>query len=334
MNLTESLQKKIDSKTKPLGSLGTLEKIALKIGEIQNTLTPTLSNPMIMVFAADHGLTEEGISSFPKAVTYQMVMNFVGGGAAINVFCRQNCIGMRIIDAGVDFQFPGNSTIVNAKIGNGTKNILKEPAMSVETCLKAIRKGRELVKNEHDKDCNIIGFGEMGIGNTSSAALLMHKFTGIAIDNCIGRGTGLDDAGLQNKKEVLKKCAEKYHIKDPIEIMATFGGFEIAMMCGAMLEAHKLGMVLLIDGFIATSALLAAKNIDNAVLDNCIFCHTSNEQGHSLMLEYLKAEPLLNLGLRLGEGTGAAMAYPIVKSAITFLNEMASFDDAHVSNKS
>ncbi len=333
MSLQEDIQRKIDLKTKPLGSLGKLEKLAMKIAEIQQTLSPSLKNPLMLVFAADHGLTDEGISPFPKEVTYQMVMNFIRGGAAISVFCKHNAIALKVIDAGVDFDFPGTNSITNAKIGKGTKNILQEPAMTVETCLKAMRKGREIMKSEFDKGSNIVGFGEMGIGNTSSAALLMSRFTGIPIEQCVGRGTGLDDQGLLKKKEILKKCIDKYSYKDPVEILATFGGFEIAMMCGAMLEAQKLGMVLLIDGFIATSALLAAQKIDNAVLDNCIFCHESDEQGHKLMLEYLKAEPLLNLGMRLGEGTGAALAYPIVKAAVAFLNEMASFEEAHVSNK-
>ncbi len=330
--MKEELQKKIDLKTKPIGSLGKLEEIALKIGQIQNSLTPTLTKPTMLVFAGDHGLTEEGISPFPKEVTFQMVMNFIHGGAAINVFCRQNGIDLKVIDAGVDYEFDPKLPLIHAKVANGTNNILKEPAMSVELCQKAITKGRELAYDEFEEGSTIIGFGEMGIGNTSSAALLIHKFTGNEIEMCVGRGTGLDDAGVQYKKEILKKASAKYNISSPLEILATFGGYEIAMMCGAMLGAKEKNMILMIDGFIATSALIAAYNLNNNILENCIFCHLSDENAHKLALDYLKVTPILDLGMRLGEGTGAAVAFPIIKSAVTFLNEMASFDDAGVSN--
>ncbi len=331
--IEQDLQRKIDLKTKPLGSLGSLETIALKIGKIQKTLTPSLSRPTIIVFAGDHGLTEEGVSPFPKEVTYQMVMNFINGGAAINVFCRQNNIELKVVDAGVDFDFPMELDLIHAKIAYGTKNIIKEPAMTTDICNRAMDKGRQIVKDQFEKGCNIIGFGEMGIGNTSSAALLMNKFTGIPIEECTGRGTGHDNEGLKKKIEILKIASEKYKVTEPTEVLATYGGLEIAMMCGAYLEARKNGMIILIDGFISTSALLSAFSIDSSVLDNSIFCHVSEESGHKLMLDYLKAKPLLNIGMRLGEGTGAAVAYPIVKAAVSFLNEMASFEDAKVSNK-
>lgn len=332
MNISAQIKQKIDQKTKPLGSLGELESLALKIATIQNTTNPLLNRPVMLVFAADHGLCAEGISSFPKEVTFQMVLNFVNGGAAINVFCKQNNIELKVVDAGVDYQFPAELPIVHAKIARGTHNILKEPAMSVETCLKAVRKGRELCKIEFENGSNIIGFGEMGIGNSSSAALLMHKYTRIPIDECVGNGAGQNTEGINRKLEILRLCSNRYQLKDPLEILAAYGGFEIAMMCGSMLEAQKLGMTILIDGFIATSALLAAKSIDEGVLQNCVFCHQSDEKGHLLMLQHLNAKPLLNLGMRLGEGTGAALAFPLVKSAVAFLNEMASFDQAQVSN--
>ncbi len=332
MDLKQKIQKKIDQKTKPLGSLGKLEDIALKISLIQNSLNPELKQPVHLVFAADHGLADEGISLYPKEVTAQMVLNFLTGGAAINVFCRQNNIDLKVVDAGVDYDFENHQGIIHCKIARGTNNILKAPAMTIEQCLQAVEKGKELVQKEHDKGTNIISFGEMGIGNTSSASLLLHKFTDIPIDDCVGAGTGLDDEQIKKKISVLKQAAAKYHPTEPEEILANFGGFEIAMMAGAILQAKENAMIIIIDGFIATSALLAAYKINADVLDNCIFSHQSNEKAHKLMLKYLKADALLNLNLRLGEGTGAVLAYPIIKSAVLFLNEMASFDDAGVSN--
>ncbi len=331
--MKEILQRKIDLKTKPLGSLGKLEKVALKIGLIQNTLSPELKKPTHIVFAGDHGLSDEGVSLYPKEVTTQMVLNFLNGGAAINVFCRQNNINLKIVDAGVDYDFPAESNLIHAKIAKGTKNILKEPAMSMELCQQAMNKGREIVNTEFESGCNVISFGEMGIGNTSAASLLLHKYTGHPIEKCTGRGTGHDDKGLKKKIAILKNASLKYNITEPFEILATYGGLEIAMMCGAMLQAKSKGMTILVDGFITTSALLAAYKIDKSILDNCIFCHFSQENGHKYMLEYLGAEALVDLNMRLGEGTGAAVTYPIIKSAVLFLNEMASFEDAGVSNK-
>ena len=331
--MKEALQKKIDLKTKPIGALGKLEQIALKIGLAQNTLNPELKNPTMLVFAGDHGLTEEGVSPYPKEVSFQMVMNFLQGGAAINVFCRQNDINLKVVDAGVDFEFPKDSKLIHAKMGHGTKNMMKEPAMSLELCRETMDKGAELVNEEFKNGCNIIGFGEMGIGNTSSASLLMHKYTGKSIQECTGRGTGHDDAGLIKKTEILEKVAGLYDSNDPMEILATFGGFENTMMAGAMLQAARNNMIIMVDGFIATSALLAAYHQDNSILDYCVFTHVSDESGHKLMLEYLNVEAVVGLDMRLGEGTGAAVCYPIIKSAIAFLKEMASFEDAGVANK-
>ena len=333
MNLKEQLQHKIDFKTKPTGSLGLLENIALQIGSIQNTLSPEIKNPSLLVFAADHGLADEKISAYPKEVSYQMVLNFLGGGAAINVFCKQNDINLKIIDAGVDYKFPKDIGIIDAKIANGTKNMRQEPAMSIEECGAALQKGAEFVRKEAKSGCNTIAFGEMGIGNTSSSALLMNKFTSLDITSCTGKGTGIEDMALERKIRILKEISEKYDTQSPIEVLATFGGFEIAMITGAIIEAKKQGMIILVDGFIITAALLTASNFDNKVIENTIFCHQSGEKGHSLMLAYLKAKPILNLGLRLGEGTGAAIALPIIKSAVNFLNQMSSFEDAGVTNK-
>ncbi len=333
--LLEKLQHCINTKTKPIGSLGMLEEIAFKIGSIQNTLRPTLSKPTILVFAGDHGVVQKhAVSPFPQEVTSQMVFNFLQGGAAINVFCKQNNINLRIIDAGVNFDFKEIPNLIHAKIKYGTLDYTTAPAMSIEDCKQALKKGKELVTQQFSKNTNIIGFGEMGIGNTSSAALLMSFFTQISLEHCVGKGTGLDTEGVNTKLETLKKAQQKHtNIQTPIEALAAFGGFEIAMMAGAFLQAAALNMTILVDGFIVTSALLVAHAINPSVLEHCIFSHCSNEQGHLKMLQFLKADAILNIGLRLGEGTGAALAYPLVTSAVNFLNEMASFESANVSTK-
>ena len=326
----DQLQHKINTRTKPLGSLGKLEEIALKIGTIQQTLTPELRNPAILVFAADHGIADEGVSPCPKEITWQMVMNFVSGGAGINVFSRQHNICLRVIDAGVDYDFPQGINVENCKLARGTKNMLHEPAMSIDLCRQAMENGAKCVREEHERGCNVIGFGEMGIGNTSPASLLLHKFTGTPLEACVGRGAGHDDAGVQHKYNVLKKVSEKYNPKTPLEILATFGGLEIAMICGAVLEAKRLNMLIVADGFITSSAFLTAYEMQPDILDNVIFSHASGERGHKAMVDYMKGEPVLHLALRLGEGTGVALVYPILQSALVFLNEMASFDEAEV----
>jgi len=333
--IQQNIQHQIDNKTKPQGSLGDLESLALCIATIQQTTKPTLSNPRMLVFAADHGIANEGVSPFPQEVTYQMVLNFLNQGAAINVFTNQHDIGIKIIDAGVGKDFDPTLDIVNAKIDYGTASFLQGPAMTPEQCEQAIEAGAEQVKICHREGCNVIGFGEMGIANTSSSAILMHMFIGLPLDQCVGRGTGLDDKALEKKKEILQKAADNYKgNQDPLSVLRWFGGFEIAMMCGAFLQAAEAGMVILVDGFIATAALLTASQIAPEVKEYCVFCHQSDESGHKHMLEKLDARPVLKLNLRLGEGTGAALAYPIVQSAVKFLNEMASFEDAGVSNVS
>lgn len=333
MTIKEQLQHKIDFKTKPTGALGQLEEIALQLGLIQNTLSPELKKPTLLVFAADHGLADEGVSPYPKEVTWQMAMNFCTGGAAISVFCKQNGIDLKVIDAGVDFDFPADSPIINAKVAKGSKNMIKEPAMSIGECRLAMERGAEFVRKEAGGGCNIIGFGEMGIGNTSSSSLLMHRFLKLPIEECTGKGAGMIAEMLDHKTNVLKSVSEKYNPQTPEETLAIFGGLEIAMMVGAILEAKKLGLVILIDGFISTAATLSAIQFDASVRNNCLFCHASEERGHQLMLDSLNAKPILSLGMRLGEGSGAAVAYPVIKAAATFINEMASFEDAGVSNK-
>jgi nicotinate-nucleotide--dimethylbenzimidazole phosphoribosyltransferase len=332
--IEEQLQHKIDFKTKPLGALGTLEKIALQIGCLQNTLTPTLTNPTIMVFAADHGIANEGVSAYPQEVTFQMVMNFLQGGAAINVFAAQNNIDLKIIDAGVNFDFEPNEKLIDLKIGKGTKSFLADKAMSETQIMECIIAPHYTVKKLHEQGCNVIGFGEMGIGNTSSATMLMSNFCNLPIEQCVGRGTGLNDEQLNKKIEILKR-AKDFHgeITDPMQALQAFGGFEIAQICYAMQRAYDYNMVILVDGFIASAAFLVAYKTNPDILKNAIFCHLSDEYGHKNLLNYLGVEPLLKLGMRLGEGTGCAVAYPLIESAISFLNNMASFESAGVSNK-
>lgn len=332
--LKNKLQEKINSKTKPLGSLGYLEEIAMQIGLIQQTSSPTIKKPNIVVFAADHGIVKsKNVSQYPQEVTTQMVLNFLNGGAAINVFCKQNNIGLQIIDAGVNTDFPELKELINYKIAKGTTSYYQKKAMSLEQCKKAIDKGKKIVEKLHKNGTNCIGFGEMGIGNTSSASLLMSYFTKTDIKNCVGKGTGLTKKGILEKTAILSEVFKfhKPNINNPTDALATFGGYEIAMITGAFLKAAELRMTILVDGFIVSAALLVASAINKNVLDYCIFSHTSNEKGHKIMLQFLKAKPLLNLNLRLGEGTGSALAFPLVQSAVNFLNQMATFKSANVS---
>ncbi|BDS11187.1 nicotinate-nucleotide--dimethylbenzimidazole phosphoribosyltransferase [Aureispira anguillae] len=332
--LTTELQHKIDSKTKPLGALGTLEALALKIGNVQQTISPVLKHPTIVVFAGDHGVAKEGVSAYPPSVTHQMVLNFLNEGAAINVFCKQHNIALKIVDAGVNFDFPEHPLLISAKVGHGTQSFLKNKAMSSEQLQDCLNHGRRIVDKLSASGCNTIGFGEMGIANTSASALIMSTICQLPLEECVGRGTGVDDEQLQQKIRILKE-AQKNHpnLNNAYEVLQSFGGFEIAQICGAMLAAYEQQMLILVDGFIATNAFLVAKTINPKIQDNAVFCHLSDEHGHKNLLNYLEAEPLLKLGMRLGEGTGCAVAYPLLESAVTFLNEMASFESAGVSNK-
>ena len=335
-SLDAALLDKINNKTKPLGALGQLEQLALQIGRIQKTLTPALSNPQILVFAGDHGAAKAGVSAYPQDVTWQMVENFLAGGAAINVFAKHNDLGLRVIDSGVAHDFGARDGLVDAKVGPGTRNYIEEPAMGAHECAAALVKGAEIARKLADEGCNVLGFGEMGIGNTAAASLITHALTGASLEDCVGRGTGLDDAGLARKRDLLAQAVARAALPadaDPMNVLAEFGGFEIVMMAGAMLGAAERGMTLLIDGFIVTSALLAASRIAPSIREYCVFCHRSAEPGHLAQLQDLQAEPLIDLGLRLGEGTGAALAWPLVSAAVAFLNEMASFASAGVSEK-
>lgn len=336
--LAAALQQKIDQKTKPLGALGQLEKVAKKVGLIQQRLDPEFGQPHLLVFAGDHGAAKAGVSAYPQDVTWQMVENFLSGGAAINVFARQNDMHLAIIDAGVAHDFGKRSGLINAKMAFGTANYIEQPAMSTEQCAAAMERGAEISRNLSINGCNVVGFGEMGIGNTAAASLITHCLTGVPLTDCVGRGTGLDDAGLARKHGLLEQALTRYRStggsNEPLVVLAEFGGFEIAMMVGAMLGAAEAKMTLLIDGFIVGSAALTAMKLYPALAEYCVFCHRSAEAGHSAQLQAMNAEPLLDLGLRLGEGTGAALAYPLVLASLNFLNDMASFASAGVAEKS
>lgn len=330
--LASELDQAINNKTKPLGSLGMLETMAKQIGLIQQTTQVALVEPTILVFAADHGVVAEGISAYPQSVTWQMVENFLSGGAAINVFARQNDCALQIVDAGVKHDFGQRGGLVDRKMGPGTANFAVESAMSQAQCAAALNAGMALTASLAG---NVIGFGEMGIGNTTAAAALMHKLGGTPVADCVGAGTGLSAAGIVHKRQVIEAAVARHaHAIEPLDVLATFGGFEIAMMAGAMLKAAERRMVLLIDGFIVSSALLVAARLQPAILDYCIFSHCSDENGHRQLLSTLQARPLLQLDLRLGEGTGSALALPLLHAAVNFLRRMATFESAQVSEQS
>ncbi|SNR65635.1 nicotinate-nucleotide--dimethylbenzimidazole phosphoribosyltransferase [Flavobacterium sp. ov086] len=328
------LQDKIDSKTKPIGALGTLETLAFQMATVFETLNPKITNPNIVVFAADHGIANHGVSAYPQDVTRQMVGNFLEGGAAINVFCNQNNIQLSIVDAGVNYDFPTNANLIHAKIAKGTQSFLHIPAMSETELELCFEKGKSIVTTIAKTGSNCIGFGEMGIGNTSTAAVLMSLLTGFSIEECVGKGTGVEDEKLRQKHDLLKKAIENYSGQAELkQQLAYFGGFEIIQMASGMLTAFENKMLILVDGFICSVAFLIASKINPDIHKNAIFCHCSAEKAHQKLLNYLNAKPILNLDLRLGEGTGCAVAFPILKSAEAFLNEMASFESAGVSRK-
>jgi nicotinate-nucleotide--dimethylbenzimidazole phosphoribosyltransferase len=333
-SLSEALQCKIDDKTKPTGSLGVLENLAKQIGEVFQTLEPKIKEPTIVVFAADHGIAAHGVSAYPQDVTRQMVINFLEGGAAINVFCKQNNIKLAIVDAGVNYDFPTNTNLIAAKVGKGTQSFLQGSAMSISELQECFAKGGEIVNKIARTGSNCIGFGEMGIGNTSTASVLMSVLTGIPIEECIGKGTGVTDEKLLQKHSLLKKAIDDYKGSNELDAkLAHFGGFEIMQMASAMLSAFQNDMLILVDGFICTVAFLTAYKKDPRVIKNAVFCHCSAEQAHLKLLDYLNAKALLQLNLRLGEGTGCAIAFPIIESAVAFLNEMASFESAGISGQ-
>ncbi|MCM1076333.1 MAG: nicotinate-nucleotide--dimethylbenzimidazole phosphoribosyltransferase [Bacteroides sp.] len=331
-NMREDIVKKIDNLTKPKGSLGMLEETALKVCLIQQTLTPELREPHNVLFAADHGVIEEGVSVSPKEVTWQQLGHFAKGGAGINFLCDQHGFKLVLVDAGVDYDIPAGHGIIDKKIRKSTRNFRHEAAMTPEEFELCLQRGAEVIDEiRQTSRCNIVSFGEMGSGNTSSSSVWMHLFTGIPLEKCIGAGAGLDNAGIRHKYDVLSQSVAAYTGDGSVESeMAWFGGYEMVMAVGAMLRAAECGMIIIVDGFIMTSCILAASRLYPAVLDYAIFGHQGDESGHRLMLEALGVRALLHLDLRLGEGSGAVCAYPIIESAVRMINQMDSFADVKV----
>ena len=334
-----ALQSKIDQKTKPLGALGQLESLAAQLARIQGRLMPLLLQPQLVVFAADHGLAARGVSAYPQDVSWQMVENFLAGGAAVSVLARQHGLNLTVVDCGVNHDFLAGlpagqergGLLVRKVTGRegGTADALSTVAMTPDQCAQAIAQGRALLQTLPG---NALLLGEMGIGNTSAAALLLARLGGHDIESCTGAGTGLDAPAVQRKAGVLRCVLERHaQARSPLDALAAFGGLEIATMVGAVLQAAAERRTIVVDGFIASSAVLVACALQPAVRERCVFAHCSGERGHALMLNDLKAQPLLNLGLRLGEGSGAALAWPLLVSAAAVLREMASFASAGVS---
>ena len=333
--LARRLQHKLDHKTKPLDSLGQLEALALQIGLVLDTESPQLTQPQLVVFAADHGLAARGVSAYPSDVTWQMVENFLAGGAAVSVLARLNGVALTVVDCGVAREIAPRAGLVRRRIAAGTADSSCGPAMTAQQCDEAIANGRAIVR---DLPGNALLLGEMGIGNTSAASLLLARLTGRGLGECVGAGTGLDDAGVARKRRVLEDVLALHaRATEPLQALAAFGGFEIATMVGAVWEAASQRRVIVVDGFISTAAVLVAQKMQPHVTQRCVFAHRSAEAGHALMLRHLgpgggqPARAVLDLGLRLGEGSGAALAWPLLLSACALLREMASFESAGVS---
>ena len=340
-DLDGAIQRAIDGKTKPPGSLGELEVLAARIARIQRTVSPRLRRCRLTLFAGDHGIAREGVSAYPQAVTRQMVANFLAGGAAANALARANGVEVRVVDAGVAGDSIDTPGLVSRRIAAGTRNFAIEPAMTAEQCDAALVAGIDLGAGAGDDagtgddagaTVDAAAFGEMGIANTSSATLIAHKLTGAPLDSLIGRGTGLDDDGLARKRRVLTRAAARTAERlGPLDALREYGGVEIAMMAGAMIGAARAGAVVIVDGFIASAAALAADRLAPALRDYLVFAHRSAEPGHAAVLDALEARPILDLGMRLGEGTGALLAWPVLRCAAAMLSEMASFESAGVS---
>jgi nicotinate-nucleotide--dimethylbenzimidazole phosphoribosyltransferase len=323
------LKAAIDSKTKPVGALGRIEELAAQIARTQRSLTPAMEVCRLAIFAADHGIAAEGVSAYPQAVTRQMVANFLAGGAAANVFARSVGVDVTVVDAGVAGGPVDHPDLIARRIGDGTANSAAGPAMTVGDCDRALAAGR-VIGAEGAADA--MAFGEMGIANTSSAALVAAKLTGRAVADFVGRGTGVDDAGLAHKTAVLTQAAARTGAQlDGRAALTEYGGYEIAMMAGAMTGAAHARRIVIVDGFIATAAAAAALALDPAIRPALVFAHRSHEAGHGALLDALDARPLLALDLRLGEGTGALLAWPLLRAAAAMLRDMASFESAGVS---
>ena len=328
------IQAKIDNLNKPKGSLGRLEELAMQICLIQQTLSPSLSHPCHLLIGGDHGIEREGVSVSPREVTWQQMINFTHGGGGVNMFCRQHGFTLRIVDVGVDYDLSSVDGIIHRKIARGTKNFLYEPAMSEEEFNKAIEIGCDLVDDCVAEGCRILSIGEMGIGNTSPSSIWLSLFGNIPLRDCIGAGAGLDAPGIRHKYEVLSRAVANYqattHHPTSITPLAYFGGFEMIAAIGAMLRAAEHHLIILIDGFIMTACALAAIRLYPDSQDYMIFTHCGDESAHKMMLDMVEAKPLLHLGLRLGEGTGALCAFPIIDSAVRMMNEMNNFQNAKI----
>ena len=332
--LREAIQAKIDNLNKPKGALGRLEEIAMQVCLIQQTLTPSLAHPCHLLFGGDHGIEREGVSVSPREVTWQQMKNFTQGGGGVNMFCRQHGFKLRIVDVGVDYDLSAVEGIIDRKIARGTKNFLYEPAMSEAEFDQAIQVGSELVDECIAEGCQVLCVGEMGIANTSPSSIWMSLFGNIPLADCIGAGAGLNKPGIQHKYEVLSKALDNYRSQEPqptpITPLRYFGGFEMIAAIGAMLRAAEQHLIILIDGFIMTACAAAAIELYPAAKDYMIFTHCGDESGHKRMLDMIGAKPLLHLGLRLGEGTGALCTYPLIDSAVRMINEMNNFDNARI----
>jgi len=333
--LLEKTQVKLDSLTKPLGSLGRLEELAKQIAGITGKENPVLKNKVIFTLAADHGVTEEGISAYPKEVTAQMVYNFLKGGAGINVLANHAKAKVVVVDIGVASKLKSSSKLVIKKINYGTKNMSKGPAMTREEAIKAIETGIEIFESEFKKGIDITGTGEMGIGNTTAASAITASITQKPVEEITGRGAGLNDEGLNNKIRVIKKslAINNPDRNDPIDVLSKVGGFEIGGLAGIILAAASKKVPVVIDGFISGSAALIAYAIEPKTKDYMIAAHCSVEKGHKIILEYIGLKPLLDLNLRLGEGTGAALGINIAEAATKILTQMATFKSAKVSER-
>lgn len=330
----ELLQRRLDTRTKPQGSLGQLESLALRIGVALDTDRPQFAQPTVMVFAADHGIAADGVSAFPSAVTAQMLGNYLNGGAAINVLARQHGLALVVVNAGVASDVCTHPALTTRCIARGTGNFRIEPAMSADQCHQAIEAGRELAADTLQRGCNALLLGEMGIGNTACAAMLLHKRTGWSLADCVGRGTGLDDTALARKIALLEQAAMRVPgTMSPFETLTDFGGFEFAMLVGVLLESVQHRCVVVIDGFAVSVAAMIAIEMDARVAKQCVFSHCSAEKGHRALLARLQVSPLLDLQLRLGEGSGAALAWPLIDATARLMTEMASFESAGVADR-
>ncbi len=318
----------LDQKTKPPGSLGALEKVAMQISAIQKTLHPDTRIARTILFAADHGVVEEGISAYPQAVTQQMLVNFASGGAAANALCKANQIDLEVVNVGVIGD--AITGVVNEKIADGTKNSTTTPAMDTTQLEQAINAGRTAVQRAAASGATLVALGEMGIGNTTSAAAIVSALSKVSATKSVGPGTGLDRDGISHKITIVERILSCHGSRDPKQVLQNMGGFEIAALAGAMLQARQHAIAIVVDGYIATAAALCAVGMDSSVREHLVFSHRSAEPGHTAALSHLNARPLLSLDLRLGEGSGATLAIPLIRSAVAILNDMATFESAGV----